>query len=212
LITIKETYIRNEISKEAFDVCFDNEIESIEDLKQYQFAHSSFDNFRNCSKEIKRELKGLCLEYNDTVEFIDDDIIVTKNWPSEDSLFTQNLNQEEIENNDFARITFLNSLSIEKEESINNFISKTYNSNLSFKSRRTLNLFIPDEINIIGFSKLISKDQFQQLKKTRHIEQKARIEIGNYLTVLKSFILKLPIHKGDTKLNGLKSNSPFDPA
>ena len=201
--TIKEIYLKNEISKEAFDVCFYNEIDFLEELKEYHTKNGSFKNFKNCSSKTNNELLLICLETFDFVAFSNDTIYKINGFETKNSLEIDNFILDETKINDFTIVNFLNNLSINKAESINNFISLSYNSNLCFKSRNNLKFYLSNEINIKGFSRVIFKEQFHQLKNRKLIGRKSIDELEIYLSILNEFIMQVYICQVDSELTQL---------
>ena len=162
MTTLKEIYLRNEMSKQAFEACFENEIDSLEELKEYFSINGSFKKFRNCSSKTNNELAFISLEYFDNVEFFNDYVFTINNSNAKDVLIIEDFNLEEVY--DFTIVNFLKSLNPLKKESINNFISVCYNSKLCFKTRNALKFYLSNEININGSSTVIFKEKFHQLK------------------------------------------------
>src|SRR5690554_4935848 len=64
-MTIDEIYKKKEISIRSYHVCKYNNLNSVNDLKEYYFKHKSFDKLRHCGRKSNEELLDICNKYSD---------------------------------------------------------------------------------------------------------------------------------------------------
>ena len=62
-MTIKEIYRKGEINIRSFNVCIDNKINSLKDLKNFFKVYSTFKKLRNCGNKSNEELIAICKKY-----------------------------------------------------------------------------------------------------------------------------------------------------
>lgn len=207
MTTIKEIYLSNEISKEAFDVCFYNEIDFLEELKEYHSKNGSFKGFRNCNSKTNNELVLICLETFDSVSFSNDTNTKTNEFVNIDSAIkdsiVDDLKEEGLITNNFTIFSFLNSLSVIKKLSIDSFLNITF-FKLSVRSQNALKKNISNKINLEGFSKLIFQENFFGIRNIHNIGIKSVIELDSFISILNDFIIKVISCEDEQELNEFK--------
>jgi len=64
-MTIDKIYKREEISARSYNICKDNGLHSVSDLKRYYHQNNSFDKLRNCGRKSNEELIEICNKYQE---------------------------------------------------------------------------------------------------------------------------------------------------
>lgn len=62
-MTIDEIYKNKQICARTYNVCIDNNINSIERLKEYYLKHKSFEHLKNCGQKTNEELIDFCINH-----------------------------------------------------------------------------------------------------------------------------------------------------
>lgn len=169
LTTIKEIYLRNEISKEAFNVCFFNEIDFLKELKEIHSKYGSFMSFRNCGDKTNLELISICVKYYSNMETFD---------------------FKELESNEVTILLMITSLNQTQQNLINYFIQENY-SKLSQRTRNGLGRYLEGEISLEKINVMIFSKQFFNPNNLKNLGNKSIPELQHYLKEVKDYILKI---------------------
>lgn len=169
MTTIKEIYLRNEISKEAFDVCFYSEIHFLEELKKIYSKDGSFMAIRNCGDKTNLELISICVKYDSNMERED---------------------VKELKSNEVTIQLMITALRQNQQNLINYFIKENY-SQLSQRTRNGLGRYLEGEININRFYEKIFSKQFFKLSYINNLGPKSIPELQTYLKEVQDYIIKV---------------------
>lgn len=127
-----------ELSQRSFNLCIDNNINSVKELIEYFLLHKSFKNLRNCGDKSNNELIEICMYYLEFDEY--------------KQLIINAENQTQIKSNENSDLN----LNRVQREIINDFIDV----NINYLSNRSKNAILLHLENNIKIKNLIKNDIF----------------------------------------------------
>lgn len=164
-------HLDEKLSKEANDICSDNEIYNFVDLKQEYIFHGSFRHLRNSFDSINDELIKLCNTHD----------IKTAKYNFKIVKISETLIQKKIKN-----------LSSNQVDQINHFIN-IESTSLSPRCQKVLNRYLKGELNLLGFTTHIFSREVLELTKLKGISKKSIPELGVFVKDLIEYVLNFSI-------------------
>ncbi len=183
MISLLEIFRKREISIRSYNVCKENNINSIRDLKQYYFKHKHFLKFKNCGKKSNIELKEICNKYQE--EYV---------YDREPEISKVNSLKKIIP--DLTRV---------QREVINSFILVNTNS-LSVRSKNAISLHLKGNLKIKNFAEQILFSDDFTVKKIKNVGAKCIPEIEIYISKIKDFLTEVSQSIDEKRLVSLKNN------
>jgi hypothetical protein len=180
-MTINEIYRKGEINVRSFNICTDNRLNSLEELKIFFAKHNSFKKLRNCGNKSNEELIAVCKKYH-----LDD----------EDFLFPEK------EENNLEKIIF--ELTRTQREVINSFIIVNTNS-LSKRGKNAVSNHLENNFKIKKFAERLFINPIP-VADWKNIGNKTIPEIEIYLTIIKDFVFEVNQTTDESQLIALKNN------
>ncbi len=158
-MTIKEVFRRNEMSVRAYNVCLENELYTLHELKEYLSTNGTFEHLTNCGMKTNRDLINLCNNYNSKNHFYDNRKGLTEEKHKTDELIASELTRVQREVINSFIVVNTNSLStrnrnvilslLEENLKVKNFIEKILNKeSLNFFNLKNVGSRSVDELNI----------------------------------------------------------------
>ena len=164
-------HLDEKLSKEACDICTDNEAYNFTDLKQQYIFYGSFRHFRNSFDSINDELIKLCITHD---------------------IKTAKYNHKIIKINEILIQKKIDTLTSSQVNKINHFINAE-TLGLSVNCQKVLNRYLKNELDLIGFTKHIFSREVLELTKIKSIAKKSIPELGFFIKNLIEYILNVSI-------------------
>lgn len=181
-MTIEEIFNRNEISVRTYNVCIDNKLFTLSDLKKYFYANKSFKGLRNCGTKTNRELIEICTKNN-----VDTDHKKEEN----------NQKGKPFENT-------VSELSRVQREVINSFIVVNTNS-LSTRNRNVILSLLEENLKVKNFIEKILNKESLNFSNLKNVGSRSVDELNIYVSLIKEFLLDVSQTKDSKKLSRLKN-------
>src|SRR5690554_6916553 len=181
-MTVEEIFNRNEISVRAYNVCRDNKLFTLSDLKNYFHANKSFKGLRNCGTKTNRDLIEICTKNN-----------VDTDHKKEDN----NQKEKPFENT-------VSELSRVQREVINSFIVVNTNS-LSTRNRNVILSLLEENLKVKNFIEKILNKESLNFANLKNVGSRSVNELNIYVSLIKEFLLDVSQTKDSKKLSRLKN-------
>jgi len=181
-MTVEEIFNRNEISVRAYNVCRDNKLFTLSDLKNYFHANKSFKGLRNCGTKTNRDLIEICTKNN-----------VDTDHKKEDN----NQKEKPFENT-------VSELSRVQREVINSFIVVNTNS-LSTRNRNVILSLLEENLKVKNFIEKILNKESLNFANLKNVGSRSVDELNIYVSLIKEFLLDVSQTKDSKKLSRLKN-------
>jgi len=180
-MTINEIYRKVEINVRSYNICVDNRLNSLEDLKIFLKKHSTFKKLRNCGNKSNEELIAVCKKYHlDNEDFL----------------------SPEKKENQLEKIVF--ELTRIQREVINSFIIVNTNS-LSKRVRNAISYQLENNFKIKRFAETILLNP-KPIETWKNIGVNSIPEIEIYLSIIKDFVFEVSQTNDESQLLALKNN------
>lgn len=176
-----------ELSQRSFNLCTDNNINSVKELIEYFLLHKTFKNLRNCGDKSNNELIEICMYYLEFDEYKQLIIINAEN-------------QTQIKFNENSDLN----LNRVQREIINDFIDV----NINYLSNRSKNAILLHLENNIKIKNLIKNDIFSisfNASKIKNVGNKCIPEINDFVSTIKDFVFEVSKTENDYELYKLKN-------
>ena len=180
-MTIEEIYSNEKISVRSYHICMYNNLYTINDLNEYYIKHKSFSQLRNCGIKSNLELIKICID-------------------NQGEYYA--LNQKIKKENNLESI--IADLSRIQRDTINSFIFININD-LSVRSKNAINFVLSKNLKIKNFAKQILLNENFDSKNIKNIGAKSIIELNNFITNVKDFLIEISHSKDDKYLISLKN-------
>lgn len=181
-MTVEEIFNRNEISVRTYNVCRDNKLFTLSDLKNYFHANKSFKGLRNCGTKTNRDLIEICTKNN-----------VNTDHKKEDN----NQKEKPFENT-------VSELSRVQREVINSFIVVNTNS-LSTRNRNVILSLLEENLKVKNFIEKILNKESLNFSNLKNVGSRSVDELNIYVSLIKEFLLDVSQTKDSKKLSRLKN-------
>lgn len=182
-MTIEEIYRKEKISVRSYHVCKCNNLNTIQDLKEYYYKHTSFYKLANCGRRSNEELIEIC-----------------NKDPEENS------ENPEVEIKKESPLKIITSeLTRVQREVINSFIFVNTNS-LSVRSKNAISLHLKGNLKIKHFAEKILLSESFTVKKIKNIGTKYIPELEIYISIIKDFLVEVSQSNDEKYLISLKNN------
>ncbi len=181
-ITIEEIYNASEISIRSYNVCTNNDINTVSKLIEVYYKHGSFEHFRNCGVKTNLELIEICEKYNNKYiyELQNEQPVIS---PIEE---------------------MLNGLTRTQREVINSYINIQIND-LSVRSRNAISAFLEHNFNVKHFTKMLLLPSDFVLTDIQNIGVKSSKEIKEFIAHVEDFINKVSESHDEKYIISLKN-------
>lgn len=176
-----------ELSQRSFNLCTDNNINSVKELIEYFLLHKTFKNLRNCGDKSNNELIEICMYY---LEFDEYKQLIICNAE----------NEIQIEANDADNFN----LNRTQREIINTFIEV----NINYLSNRSRNAILEHFEKNIKIKNLIQNNLFSisfDTSKIKNVGSKCIPEINEFVSNVKDFVFEVSKTEDEKELNKLKN-------
>jgi hypothetical protein len=179
-MTIANIFEKKGISVRSYNVCKNNGLLTVTDLKDYYLKNRSFKNLNNCGGKSNKELIALCLsqEKNDKPEVI-------------------NVEENSIKN-------IVNQLTRLQKRVINDFIEVNTNS-LSVRSKNAIAVHIGNNFKIRRFAERVFCLDGFSVSNLKNVGSKSIAELDVYISLIEEFLLEIKDIENDQHLNSLKN-------
>ena len=181
-MTLDNIYRKEEISVRSYNICKDNNLNSIKDLKEYFYKRKSFYSLRNCGRKSNEELIEICKKYRDE-SFANRQLEFKKEKPL---------------------TNIISNLTRIQREVINSFILVNTNS-LSVRSKNAISLHLKSNFGIKNFAEKILFDS-AGIKHWKNVGAKSIQEIKIYVSIIRDFVKEVSESNEERKLISLKNN------
>lgn len=184
---IEELLKTFELSQRSFNLCTDNNINSVKELIEYFLLHKTFKNLRNCGDKSNNELIEICMYY---LEFDEYKQLIICNAE----------NEIQIEANDADNFN----LNRTQREIINTFIEV----NINYLSNRSRNAILEHFEKNIKIKNLIQNNLFSisfDTSKIKNVGSKCIPEINEFVSNVKDFVFEVSKTEDEKELNKLKN-------
>lgn len=176
-----------ELSQRSFNLCTDNNINTVKEMIEYFIKHKSFKNLRNCGTKSNNELIQLCKDF---LEFDEYKQLIICNAENEIQI-----EANEADNFNLNRI---------QREIINTFIEV----NINYLSNRSRNAILLHFENNIKIKNLIQQNLFSisfDTGKIKNVGSKCIPEINEFVSTVKDFVFEVSKTENEKELNKLKN-------
>ncbi len=185
---------QNLLSIRSLNICLDNEILTVEDLKNHLEKYGTFKNLRRCGDKSNKELKDLCALYLSISE-----ISENKN---------ENINRPETLTQQINITELFLDFGEDKKAILYSFI-EDLSKRLTVRSLNGLSNYLGGEIsaqNVINF--LLDNSKFNP-KSIRNIGDKSVTEIEHYLNQIKEIVFLIASKDESSEIRKMTLKSLF---
>lgn len=176
-----------ELSQRSFNLCTDNNINTVKEMIEYFIKHKSFENLRNCGTKSNNELIQICKDF---LEFDEYKQLIICNAE----------NEIQIEANEADNFN----LNRTQREIINTFIEV----NINYLSNRSRNAILEHFEKNIKIKNLIQNNLFSisfDISKIKNVGSKCIPEINEFVSNVKDFVFEVSKTEDEKELNKLKN-------
>lgn len=182
-MTIDEINKKGEISVRSYNVCKQNNLNSVKDLIKYLTKRKTFISLRNCGRKSNEELLEICEKYRENILEC-----IGNKGEKESSL-------KEI----------ISNLTRVQRYVINSFIYVNTNS-LSVRSKNAILLHLKNNLKIKNFAEEVLLSNSFNIQDIKNVGARSMPEIEVYISIIKDFIFDVIQTTDEKKLIALKNN------